>query len=781
MNRPFGASHEEWWQFDVELGLTADLLPVVSNPNATISPDSRMKGIGKTPSIYNRHGQVVGLTKWTEKITTGEEIERYSKERDYGFCVKTGAENKIYALDVDVPELRLQREITATFLARLAERVLPQRARTNSNKTLFAFRIAADLPKRSFRVPGGLVEFLGRGQQFVAVGTHPSGGRYVWVGGPPLAIPTITIEDFERAWEAIVGEFAIEPERRASERQAGTADEHGDGADDEVARWLEEHWETYGRRAGKLYVCCPFKDGHSSDSGETEAVWLLAGTRGFARGHFECLHAGCAGRTDREFLQAVAYRPTTPDDFNDLTIAPQAGQDAEAAQLAALYVHAARSLGRPLPKQSTGSKALARGEPVGGALPLPGFLRTKQGEIEAVLENVVRALAAPEACGVDLQYDTFRDELMISKPAQAQWVQFTDADAVELRMTLEGIGFKSVGKEMMRDALTAHAKRKQFDSATFWLEQVVPAWDGIERIAGFYPRYFKTKDTPYTRACGEYVWTAHAGRVLEPGVKADMVPVLVGPQGLRKSSGVAAIAPAEEFFAELDLEVKDNDLGRKMRGVLVGELAELRGLNTREAEAIRAWVVRRFEEWTPKYMERKQRFWRRLVLHGTTNDEEFLNDPTGERRWLPMTVDQQIDVDSIVADRLQLWAEARERFKRDGVLWQEAERLAKAEHAEFKSTDPWARRVALWLDEAELDGGTPRSSGHLRSEDVLMNCCGIDLSKIGKREQMRIGAVLRACGMQRVKRRPRPAQGSGNAVGNGLSLWVWEDANSDLA
>ena len=57
----YGATPQEWAHFDVVLGLTEDLLPVVSNPNAVISPQSKMKGLGKTPSRYNRQREVAGI------------------------------------------------------------------------------------------------------------------------------------------------------------------------------------------------------------------------------------------------------------------------------------------------------------------------------------------------------------------------------------------------------------------------------------------------------------------------------------------------------------------------------------------------------------------------------------------------------------------------------------------------------------------------------------------------------------------------------------------------
>lgn len=758
MGRSWGATPEEWAWFDMVLGLTEDLLPVVSNPDATISAQSRMKAKGKTPSRYNNQREVAGIAEWTKRVTTPKQIAAWEKEPDYGICIQT---RHVRALDIDVPNLSLAGRIRRAFERHL-DHDLPVRQRLGTGKMLLAFALSGDLSKRSFRVDGGLVEFLATGQQFVAVGTHPDGSRYEWAGGLPTSLPELTTEQFEAAWAALVEEFAIEPERRAQRRQAGAGG--GEEIEDEVAEWLVGNWPTFGTQGGKLFVACPWKEGHSSDSGETEAAWLLAGTGGYARGHFECLHASCAGRTDEQFLDATGYRAGL---FEDLTGGEPAGDNDDPAALYAAL--AGGSVVQKTLSEGLNGKHVAKGaahEPVEYAMPLPGFLRDKSGRIEAVIENVVKAVAARSAVKCDLRFDSFRAELMLREAEDGPWRPFKDADAVELRVRLAAIGFKPVGRELMRDAVTLVAERQRMDTAVEWLEGL-PDWDGVKRIAEFYPRYFRTADSPYTRAVGEYVWTAHAGRVMDPGCKADMVPIVIGDQGCGKSTGIAACSPAEEFFAEIDLAERDADLSRKLRGLLVGELGELRGLRTRKIEEIKVWVAQRFERWTPKYMETNTVFPRRLLLHGSGNDHQIFSDPTGERRWLPMECGK-VDAEAIRADRDQLWAEGLFRWRMEGVLWEPAQVLARGEHEAFRDVDPWQERIAAWLFTPDIDGVRPVDTNNVTTSLILEDAIGMDPARISKNDQMRANFAVTTLGLKRVVTKV-----------NGRSRGVWKVKNVD--
>lgn len=296
-----GATADEWAHFDVLLGLTADLLPVVSNINARVAPNSSMKDIGKTPSRYNGDRQVVGIANWTQLQSTPEQIARWAKDRDLGICLQT---RRVRALDVDVPDAD-QSNAIAAFIARHVQ--LPRRQRGNSAKFLLAFELPGDFTKRRVKTAHGMVEFLAQGQQFIAVGTHPSGTRYEWDGGLPDEFPTLTAAQFESLWSALVAEFGVEDAvtSGASVKARKLADVV---TNDPVAKHLlDGGWVKRAERDGRLHITCPFEAEHTSESSESATTYFPAHTGGYANGHFECLHAHCSHRTDDDFKEGVSY------------------------------------------------------------------------------------------------------------------------------------------------------------------------------------------------------------------------------------------------------------------------------------------------------------------------------------------------------------------------------------------------------------------------------------------------------------------------------------------
>ena len=451
-----------------------------------------------------------------------------------------------------------------------------------------------------------------------------------------------------------------------------------------------------------------------------------------------------AGYSDAQVLSLLHYNPYAWEVALD-----HRRQDGDRALMYLWREHCIKA-------RAKGSKAVASVDEFDivqaaeGDKPLPKFSRDKNGRIDATIVNLNNALLRPDYCGMQIAYDQFRDEILFTPDDQPNaWRPFRDCDYVELRLLLENRGFRPIGRELIRDVVMKVADDNVFDTAQVWLDGLV--WDGVPRIERFLPTYFGADDTPYARAVSLYLWTAMAGRVVEPGVKADMVPILVGAQGLMKSSAIAAMVPGHEFFTEISFHEKDEDLARKMRGRLIAEIGELRGLHTRELEGIKAFITRTHENWVPKYREFAVQFPRRLIFIGTTNQDQFLADDTGNRRWLPVRV-EQANIEAVRRDRLQCWAEARVLFDLLGIAFQAAEKLGADVHDEFTLPERWFNEISDWLDAPDaLTDETPRTRQYLRVHDIARECLRMEPTRLERKDETQISKVLRMLGYERKK------------------------------
>lgn len=710
MSLRYGATAETWFLFSDILDLTADMLPAVGNPNAKISANSSMASIGQIPSRYNARDQVVGFPKWTSYTATAQDIERWQEEPDYNIALQC---RRVMALDCDVTVNPQADEILA-WLDHFTQSnygvTLPLRRRQGSTKWLALFLCEGDYRKKVVKVDGGIIENLARGQQFILEGTHPSGSRYVLDMRGNSSLPVLSGEQYTAVWSGIVDKFGLEA---ATEIGSTTRKRE---ANINVEDTTLEHLEvlSWGKN-GEAFITCPFNEEHTTESGPTATVYFPAGTNGYQQGHFKCLHAHCSGKSDHDFIEALGVREAQFDIV-----------EAEPAS----------------------DKEPGKAEKI-----MPPLERMESGRIKATLPNLQKILNAPEITGVRLRHDTFREEIMFASKGKDDWQQMNDVFYIELRERLEKIGFIPIGRELIRDAVMLVADRNKFDSAEYWLNSL--EWDGVRRVSSFANRCLGSEDTQYTRAVSRYMWTAMAGRILQPGVKADMVPILQGAQGRVKSSAIEALVPSEEFFVEISLSEKEDDLARRTKGCLVAEIGELRGLNSRDLESIKAYVVRKHDKWIPKYREQPVNYARRLVFFGTTNDDEFLADRTGNRRWLPFTVNLA-DKDAIIRERDQLWAEARELFNLTGVCWQEAEQLADKEHGKYMISDAWENEIATWLDtpiDGTASGETPADAEFIMMKDILVDCLGIPISKISRVDEARGARALKDIGYVRRTRR----------------------------
>ena len=276
---------------------------------------------------------------------------------------------------------------------------------------------------------------------------------------------------------------------------------------------------------------------------------------------------------------------------------------------------------------------------------------------------------------VVLSYNEFSGKTMI-KWGQEQILQ--DSHVVDLWLTIEREYNFRPKKEYFLDVLSTLARDNTFHPVKIYLDDVQAEWDGIERLAGLFTTYFSAKDTPFNRAAAKCWAVAAVRRVRQPGCKFDEMIVVESPQGKGKSSAFAILAARPEWFSDnLALGAKGKELIELSQGKWIIEIPELHGMRKAKIERVKAQLSRQRDEARLSYGRIPTQVPRQFVFAGSSNNEKYLKDTTGNRRFWPIATGD-IDLAGLKRDVDQLWAEAAtleaagQSIRLEKSLWESA-------------------------------------------------------------------------------------------------------------
>ena len=258
-------------------------------------------------------------------------------------------------------------------------------------------------------------------------------------------------------------------------------------------------------------------------------------------------------------------------------------------------------------------------------------------------------------------------QLTVDEPLTGDaWQDFHDG---YLRIILElpaGKGLSGWGLKVsdrdLKVAVINTARSNTFNPVRDTLESFIP--DPLARAERLFIDYLGCPDTPYYRETARIFMIACVARVYEPGAKFDSMPVLHGPQGCRKSTFVKTVA-LDKWFGELSAKF-DNEqkLAEQMIGKWIMEVAELVSMTTSEVEPAKQFLSQTTAQVRMAYDRNPTIFKRQTTFIGTTNDDDFLKDETGNRRFFPVKVFvKEIDTDKLRANIAAIWADARDQYK----------------------------------------------------------------------------------------------------------------------
>jgi len=226
-------------------------------------------------------------------------------------------------------------------------------------------------------------------------------------------------------------------------------------------------------------------------------------------------------------------------------------------------------------------------------------------------------------------------------------------------------------------------------------------------------RYLDCDDTRYNRETALMFMLGAVTRIFEPGHKFDFVPIIEGVQGKGKTTFVMTLGMG--FSGQLTGDISNTQqMVEMMQGSWIIELGEWSSMARSDVNDLKAFISRDQDKARMAYAHRPMVFRRQCIFMGSTNDREYLKDPTRGRRYWPIIckLKGQIDNKALAAEVQELWAEAVKLYR------------------ELRANIPYGDLPLFLKDEAEAESLVVQESRRMESaEDILAGEIGAWLDK----------------------------------------------------
>ena len=315
---------------------------------------------------------------------------------------------------------------------------------------------------------------------------------------------------------------------------------------------------------------------------------------------------------------------------------------------------------------------------------------------------------------------------------------WTDTDDAGLRWYLESnYGITSTNKII--DGVNLIAEENAENKVATRLQSA--QWDREKRIETLFIDYLGCEDNVYTREVSEKSLVAAVRRAIYGGIKWDNMPILIGPQGVGKSTFLKILGM--DWYNDSLVNVEGKDACELIQGSWIIEMGELSSLRKSEMNLVKNFLSRTDDVFRASYGRRAQKYPRRCAFFGTANDTNFLRDETGNRRFWPIDCfihkPKKSIFNDLKDDLEQIWAEACELAKNEFyslVLSKEAEKIAKEEQEAHSEDNVFKGIILDYLDKKipknwnSLDAFAKRTFLDEYEEQVLLHDDLIQRDKI---------------------------------------------------
>lgn len=387
--------------------------------------------------------------------------------------------------------------------------------------------------------------------------------------------------------------------------------------------------------------------------------------------------------------------------------------------------------------------------------------RSENGALIAHMQNVELILGNDERWAGVIGYSVFSSKIVKLRAApfggsDGDWADIDDMRVMKWLAQQYNLRVKA---SHVIEAVSVVAHDHSFHPVREYLENL--EWDRVPRIESWLTNVLGVKPSEYSSKVGKRWLISAVARVMRPGCKADSVMILEGGQGEGKSTAMGILAGP--WFMDTPFMLGDKESFKAIRGKWIIELGELDSFNKAESTKAKQFFSASTDTYRESYGRRTNDVPRQCVFVGTTNQEEYLKDATGNRRYWPVFCNK-VDLDHLREIRDQLWAEALFCFESSDIWWvtrDESWMFAEAQDERFV-VDEWEGPILTWLEESQI-GETATGN------EILTQALKLDFGHWGKPEQMRVGAIMHRLGW---RKRRMPALPK-----SGIRPWAYQKPN----
>lgn len=339
------------------------------------------------------------------------------------------------------------------------------------------------------------------------------------------------------------------------------------------------------------------------------------------------------------------------------------------------------------------------------------------------------------------QYDEFADQVLCVDPpmrldAEKQGISVDDLSA--LRSYLEHTGALMREADIQK-AVRVAARAVSFHPVREYLAALPPG--DVTVFDGLAKRLFGTEDPRADEYLRKFL-VSSVRRTMKPGTQVDTILVLYGPkQGEGKTTFVEALFEEQWTRRGLPADLSNRDASHALLGYRCVELGELSSLLRTEKNAAKDFITWREDVYRQFGNGERVRRPREVVFVGTTNDNDFLRDATGNRRYwiIACEAGHKIPLDWVREHRDALWAAAKTLAADVGYRhWFLADEEAEinVDRQEYQEHDAWHWTIQRYCIGKAL----------VRAEEIYTLCLHGDTKDFDRRALLRITDTLKRLG-----------------------------------